>query len=62
MKFIANENFPGPSITLLKEKNIDLVSIAEVYQGISDEQVMKIAIEERRIILTHDSDYGVINF
>ena len=62
MKFLANENFPGPSITLLQENNIDLISIAEDYQGISDEQVMKIAIEEDRIILTHDSDYGELIF
>ena len=62
MKFLANENFPAPSIALLKENHIELISIAEDYQGISDEQVMKIAIEEQRIILTHDSDYGELIF
>lgn len=62
MKFLANENFPRPNIAFLRKNNIDLVSVSEQYQGITDEQVMKIAISERRTILTHDSDYGELIF
>jgi predicted nuclease of predicted toxin-antitoxin system len=62
MKFLANENFPGPSIALLQDHGIDILSIAKQFQGISDQQVMRIAIKEERIILTHDSDYGELIF
>ncbi len=62
MRFLANENFPGPSIALLKENNIDIKSIAQTSPGISDEQVMNLAISESRVILTHDSDYGELIF
>ncbi|MFW6309481.1 MAG: DUF5615 family PIN-like protein [Prolixibacteraceae bacterium] len=62
MKFLANENFPAPGIFLLRNKNIDVISIAENFQGATDEKVIKLAIEEKRIILTHDSDYGELIF
>lgn len=51
MKFLANENFPGPSIVFLRKNNIDIKSIVEQNRGIADEQVMKIAIREDRTIL-----------
>ena len=58
MKFLANENFPYLSIFLLREARIDVVSIGETYPGITDEQVMQIAINEHRTIVTFDKDYG----
>jgi predicted nuclease of predicted toxin-antitoxin system len=42
----------------LRNNKIDIISIAEQKPGISDEEVMKIAINELRTIVTHDSDYG----
>ncbi len=58
MKFLANENLPLPSVAFLRKENIDIISIAEQRPGITDEEVMKIAIAEQRTIITHDSDYG----
>lgn len=62
MKFLANENFPAPSLVFLLKNDIDIVSVLERNPGITDEQVIKIAISERRTILTHDSDYGELIF
>ncbi len=62
MKFIADENFPGPSIKLLKEGDIDIKSIAELHRGATDEQVIKLALDDNRVILTHDRDYGELIF
>lgn len=56
MKFLANENFPSPSVIFLREKGWKVISIAEKYQGISDQEVMSIAAENDLTILTHDSD------
>jgi predicted nuclease of predicted toxin-antitoxin system len=62
MKFVANENFPRPSIEFLRNNNIEIKSIAQLSPGITDEQVMNLAIQEGLIILTHDSDYGELIF
>ena len=61
-KFLANENYSGPSIEFLKHPGVGIKSIASDHPGISDEQVMQIAIKEERVILTHDSDYGELIF
>lgn len=62
MQFLANENFPKPSIFLLRQNNINIVAISERSPGLTDKQVMEIAVNEKRIILTHDSDYGELIF
>lgn len=62
MSFLANENFPWPSILFLRENEIEVVSIAEKFQGVSDQEVMNIAIKQNLTILTHDSDYGELIF
>jgi len=62
MKFLANENYPFPSIKLLREHGCDVKSIGEEMHGITDSEVLRIAMEEKRIILTFDSDYGELIF
>ena len=60
--FLANENFPRPSTLLLRSKGFNVKSIQEEYQGISDEEVIKISLELELIILTFDRDYGELIF
>ena len=62
MKFLANENFPVPSLRILREKGYEVVSIYEEYRGIDDESVLNKAVEEELTILTFDSDYGKLLF
>lgn len=62
MVFLANENFPMPSIKLLRQHEYKIVSIQERYSGISDEEVLKKAVENDWLILTFDSDYGALIF
>jgi len=62
MKFLANENYPFPSIKLLRAKGYDVKSIAEENFGIADAEVIAIAQQEDRIILTLDKDYGELIF
>lgn len=58
MQFIADENFPLPSVRLLTAAGYDIVAVASSSPGISDEVVLERAVQERRILLTFDSDYG----
>ena len=60
--FLANENFPRPSTILLRAYGYNVKSIQEEFAGITDAEVMKIAIELNLIILTFDSDYGELIF
>ena len=62
MKLLANENFPLKSILYLKNKGFDISSIGTDNPSIQDHEVMKIAINEERTILTFDRDYGELIF
>src|SRR5690625_2784471 len=62
MKLLADENVPHPSVNLLRGHNINIKAIREVQPGLSDKQVLKLAMDENRTILTHDSDYGELIF
>jgi len=58
LRFIADENFPLPSIRLLSAAGHDVAAVALESPGASDEAVLKRAVRERRILLTFDRDYG----
>lgn len=58
MRFLANENFPLPSVRLLRSAGHDVLSITEESPGISDDRILARAVAEERIILTFDRDYG----
>ncbi|MCX6278544.1 MAG: DUF5615 family PIN-like protein [Bacteroidetes bacterium] len=62
MKLLANENFPMASCKYLKNKGFDIVAIGVDHPGITDRQVLSIAIKENRTILTFDRDYGELIF
>ena len=60
--FLANENFPKPSIKLLRDSGLVITSIQEKCPGISDAEVLEMAVESDLIILTFDRDYGELIF
>ena len=62
MKFLANENFPYPSIIKLRQAGYDITSISEDSPSVTDNEVMQRAINENRTILTFDRDYGELIF
>ena len=62
MRFLANENFPMPSIRLLQKAGHEVVGITESSPGISDKKVLDTAKAQDLIILTFDSDYGELIF
>lgn len=62
MKLLANENFPYKNVYYLKERGYDILSIGMDNPGITDAEIMAIAINEERTILTFDRDYGELIF
>ncbi len=59
-RLLADENIPRTVIVTLREKGYDVVSVWELSPGMSDEEVVELAIKERRIIITFDKDFGRI--
>ena len=61
-RLLANENFPQPSVILLRDAGYDVFAIADSHKSVNDMEVMSIAIAEARWILTFDRDYGDLIF
>jgi predicted nuclease of predicted toxin-antitoxin system len=51
-----------PSILLIRQAGHEVLSVSELFSGISDAEVIKKAKSEKAIILTFDKDYGEIIF
>ena len=59
---LCDENLPYPSVKYLREQGHDVKSIIDDNRGITDEFVVAISAEEKRIIITFDSDFGTLIF
>jgi predicted nuclease of predicted toxin-antitoxin system len=62
LRLLANENFPQPSVEMLRAAGHDVLAIAEFASGTSDHAVLSLAVEQKRWILTFDRDYGELIF
>jgi predicted nuclease of predicted toxin-antitoxin system len=62
MKLLANENFPLSSVKILKDSGFDMICVGIDFSGILDSEVMQIAMDQKRTILTFDRDYGELIF
>ncbi len=58
MRFLADEHFPRASIERLRSAGHDEAAVAEGAVGNSDRANIAFAIQEQRVILTFDRDYG----
>ncbi|MEM1041576.1 MAG: DUF5615 family PIN-like protein [Bacteroidota bacterium] len=62
MRLLADEHIPFPSIRLLRDAGHDVASVAEATSSARDVEVLAQARTEDRILLTFDSDFGVLLF
>ncbi len=62
MKFMADENFPRHAVFVLRRAGFDVNWISEECSGSSDDLVLSICSEQRRILLTFDKDFGDLAF
>lgn len=59
---LANENFPMPSVVLLREAGYNVLAVSDASKGITDSEVLSLAVAEGRWIVTFDRDYGELIF
>ena len=57
-RFLANENIPLATVFRLRKEGFDISSVGLDAPSITDREVMQIAIDENRTIITFDRDYG----
>ena len=58
MYILADENIPGTAVRRLREAHHNVCWIRESFPGITDAEIMNLAVEEQRIIVTFDKDFG----
>lgn len=62
MKFLADENLEKLIVEWLREEGYDVIYIPEKVPSIKDEQIIQLANEEDRILITNDKDFGELVF
>ena len=62
VRFLADENFPGPALWLLQDAGFDVAWIKTDSPNIRDEHVLERAQLEDRVLLTQDKDFGEMAF
>lgn len=62
MRFLANWNLPPDAVDGLRDDGFDVSWIRRAAPGSSDEKVLAIAREEKRVVLTFDKDFGELAF
>jgi predicted nuclease of predicted toxin-antitoxin system len=62
MRFLANENVPGPVVAALRERGHDVLWIKESMPGAEDSVALALAQTERRVVVTCDTDFGDLAF
>lgn len=61
IKILADENISPKVVKYLRELEYDIIDIKEKqWFGKEDEEILNIAFQENRFVLTHDSDFGTL--
>jgi len=58
VRFLADENFLGDAVRALRAAGHDVAWIREDSPGVKDVAVLGRAVQEQRILLTFDKDFG----
>lgn len=62
MRLLADENVPAASVRSLRDGGHDVVWVAESMPGAADEDVLRFAAKESRLLLTFDRDFGALAY
>lgn len=63
MRLLADENFPRRTFERLQEMGHDILWIARKAPGSSDDEVLAMATDDKRILITFDKDFGrMVNY
>ena len=58
MRFLADESCDFAVVRALRAENHDVLAVAEAARGAKDPEVVRLARDENRVLLTEDRDFG----
>jgi len=58
VKFLVDESAGIKVSRKLKQMNFDAISVIQFMKGAGDEEIIRKAIDENRVIITNDKDFG----
>ena len=58
MKFLADECCDHGLVEALRQSRYDVLYVLELKPGATDDEVLALAFDQRRILLTEDKDFG----
>ena len=62
MRLLADENVPLATVRALQDKGLDIVMIRDIRPGATDSEVLHIARDQSRVLVTLDRDFGELVF
>lgn len=62
MKYLADENVEKPIVDWLRNQGQDVYYVPEESPSLKDNDIIKIAQKEKRILITNDKDFGELVF
>jgi predicted nuclease of predicted toxin-antitoxin system len=62
MRWLADECVAAPHVASLRAQDQDVLYVAESVPGLSDREVIALAQQQNRILLTEDKDFGDLVF
>ena len=58
MEFVADESCDFAVVRALRANGHEVIAIAEISPRVSDEEVLALANDARRVLITEDKDFG----
>jgi predicted nuclease of predicted toxin-antitoxin system len=58
VKFLLDERCDATIATVLQREGPDVSRVSQIARGATDEEVVELALEQNRILLTEDKDFG----
>jgi len=62
VRFLADESCDFAVVRALREAAFDVVAVVEHSPGATDDQVIALSVNEQRVLLTEDKDFGQLVF
>jgi predicted nuclease of predicted toxin-antitoxin system len=62
VRWLADECVAAPLVAFLRADGHDVLYVAEAAAGLSDADVVALAVRDRRLLLTEDKDFGDLVF
>jgi predicted nuclease of predicted toxin-antitoxin system len=62
MRFLADEGCDGQLVADLRADGHDILYVVEQFRGADDDYLLDVAVQQRRILITEDKDFGELVF